>query len=120
MRQQIGKLNKNVIQLLGLSVPCNTPIYISDTNILHMQTSHPADYQKYGNDIRTILKFPDYVGINPKDNSIEFANEYVINGEYVKVAVRVSASNIYYARSLYVLNPIRVKNYIAKGYLKKL
>lgn len=116
MKKQIGKFNEKVIQLLSLSILCNTPIYISDTNILHMQTSHPGDYQKYSSDIKIILETPDYVGINPKDNSIEFIKEYMVNGEYVKVAVRVSASNIYYARSLYVLNPKRVKNYIAKGY----
>ena len=49
----------------------------------------------------------------------EFVKEYLINGDYVKVAVRVSAGNKYYARSLYVLNPNRVKNFIARGTLVK-
>lgn len=52
-------------------------------------------------------------------DSIEFTKEYFINGEYAKVAVRVSSSNIYYARSMYILNPHRIKNFIAKGTLKK-
>lgn len=57
---------------------------------------------------------------NAKDDSIEFTKEFCVNGEYVKVAVRVSTRNVYYARSMYVLNPNRVKNFIAKGTLKKL
>ena len=119
MAQVIGKFNKNVISALGLNIPDGTDILLGATNTQHMQKSHPADYAKYGNDIPAILADPDYVGINQKDNSIEFVKEYLINDEYVKVAVRVSAGNKYYARSLYVLNPNRVKNFITKGTLVK-
>ena len=84
-----------------------------------MQMSHPADYAKYGTYISDILSTPDYVGINPKDDSIEYVKEYLINQEYVKVAVRVSTAGRYFARSLYVLNQNRVHNFIAKGTLKK-
>ena len=84
-----------------------------------MQKSHPADFQKYGTDISYILNNPDYVGINAKDSSIEFVKEYQVNNEYVKVAVRVSTRNKYYARSIYVLNAKRVANFINKGTLVK-
>jgi hypothetical protein len=84
-----------------------------------MQASHPADFQKYGPDLRVILSTPDYVGQNPSDGSIEFVKEYVLNNEYVKVAVRLSRSDRYYARSLYILNNQRVKRFINKGTLKK-
>lgn len=84
-----------------------------------MQTSHPADFAKYGAEIVNILAHPDYVGQNPSDGSIEYVKEYLVEGEYVKVAVRLSKSDRYYARSLYVLNNKRVKNFIAKGTLKK-
>ena len=87
---------------------------------MHMLNKHPADYNKYGQDISQILNAPDYVGLNPSDGSIEYVKEYLINGEYVKVAVRISASGRYYARSLYVLNPNRTKNFIQKGTLKPL
>ena len=66
-----------------------------------------------------ILATPDYVGQNPTDGSIEYVKEFLLAGEYVKVAVRLSQSDRYYARSLYVLNNNRVRNYIAKGTLKK-
>ncbi len=62
---------------------------------------------------------PDYVGQNPSDGSIEYVKEFLVDGDHVKVAVRLAGSGRYYARSLYVLNPNRVKNFIAKGTLKK-
>jgi len=84
-----------------------------------MQTAHPADFAKYGAEMINILAFPDYVGQNPSDGSIEYVKEFLEDGEYVKVAVRLSVTDHYFARSLYVLNHNRVKNYIAKGTLKK-
>ena len=120
MRKRIGSFSSNVIRTLGLDISAGTPIYIADSNIEHMKTSHPEDFEKYGNELQNIIANPDYVGKNTKDDSIEFTKEYFINGEYVKVAVRVSTQNIYYARSMYVLNPNRVKNFIEKGTLKKL
>lgn len=120
MKTKIGNFSARVIELLELDIPVGTPIYIADSNIEHMKSSHPEDYKKYGAELNNIITNPDYVGKNAKDDSIEFTKEYCINGDYVKVAVRVSTRNIYYARSLYVLNPNRVKNFIAKGTLKKL
>ena len=58
--------------------------------------------------------------LNAKDGSIEYIKEYRIDDEYVKVAVRVSDNDKYFARSIYVLNKTSVKSFIAKGALKKL
>ena len=120
MKTKIGNFSARIIELLELDIPVGTPIYIADSNREHMKSSHPEDYKKYGTELNNIITNPDYVGKNAKDDSIEFTKEYCIHGDYVKVAVRVSTRNIYYARSLYVLNPNRVKNFIAKGTLKKL
>lgn len=119
-RKKIGEFSTKIIKTLNLDIPAGTPIYIAESNIEHMKSSHPKDFDKYGNDIETIIASPDYVGQNTKDSSIEFTKEYLMNGDYVKVAVRVSLHNTYYARSLYILNPNRVKNFIAKGTLRKL
>ncbi len=119
-REKIGEFSAEIIRTLELDVPIGTPIYIADSNIEHMKSSHPQDFKKYGTDIKSIIASPDYVGKNAKDDSIEFTKEYIKDGEFVKVAVRVSLQNIYYARSMYVLNPHRVKNFISKGTLIKL
>ena len=120
MRKKIGVFSAQIIEILELNIPAGAPIYIADSNIEHMKTFHPDDFAQYGSELSNIIANPDYVGKNAKDDSIEFTKEYYINGEYVKVAVRISTHNIYYARSMYVLNPKRVKNFIAKGTLKKL
>lgn len=119
VKHKIGEFTDHIIKLLNLDITPGTPIYIGQSNLEHMKNSHPDDFDKYGTDISRIIQNPDYVGINRKDNSIEFTKEYMVNDEFVKVAVRVSMNNVYYARSLYVLNTNRVKNFIAKGTLKK-
>lgn len=113
-------MTEHVEKLLGITVPGDRRIYLGQTNLAHMQSSHPADFAKYGTELINILAYPDYVGQNPTDGSIEYVKEFVTDGEYVKVAVRLAQSDRFYARSLYVLNSSRVKNYIAKGTLKRL
>ena len=105
---------------MGITVPGDRKIYIGQTNLDHMRTSHPEAFAKYGTELILILAYPDYVGQNPKDGSIEYVKEFLRDGEYVKVAVRLAQSERFYARSLYVLNSRRVKNFIEKGTLKRL
>lgn len=119
MARQVGTINKKLIKLLGLNVAEGTPIYFGDSNLQHMQSSHPADFAKYGSHLQSILNAPDYVATNPKDGSIEFVKEFKVDNEYVKVAVRVSAAGKFFARSLYILNNNRVNNFINKGTLIK-
>ena len=116
----VGTISEKVKNLLNLSIIDDNNIYIGKSNIEHMQRRHSLDYKKYGNQIQNILKYPDYIGLNPKDNSIEYVKNFLIDNEYVKVAVRISKGNKYYARSLYVLNKKRTENFIKKGTLKRL
>lgn len=118
MAKHIASITQNIIDLLGLDCEPGTPIYLGDSNIAHMQSSHPLDFKIYGSDIGLILKAPDYVALN-KDGSIEYVKEFKINADFVKVAVRITKSGKYFARTLYVLNTKRVIDYIAKGTLKK-
>lgn len=73
----IGKLNAKIISLLELDLTPNTPIYLGDSNIKHIISKHPQDYEKYGDKISDILNAPDYVRKNPKDNSIEYVKEFL-------------------------------------------
>lgn len=117
---EVGKIKAEVIATLGLSIEADTPIYLGRSNINHMITSHPGDFKVYGEYIQQILDTPDFVGVNPHDQSIEYVKEFVVNNQFVKVAVRISAAGKYFARSLYVLNSNRVRNFITKGTLKPL
>lgn len=104
---------------MSISVPEDRTIYLGPSNLAHMQSAHPVDFTKYGSELINILAAPDYVGQNPTDGSIEYVKEFLTEGEYVKVAVRLAKTDRFYARSLYVLNDKRVKNYIVKGTLKR-
>ncbi|MCL2752649.1 MAG: PBECR2 nuclease fold domain-containing protein [Defluviitaleaceae bacterium] len=119
MAVKVGEISADVISLLGLSVASNEPIYFGVSNKRHMQNKHSADFAKYGVFIGDIISNPDYIGINPKDSSIEYVKDFPVDEDFVKVAVRVSRSGLYFARSLYTLNPSRVQNFINNGTLKK-
>lgn len=115
----IGTITQQIESLLNLNLPNDRNIYLGETNIKHMITSHPTDFQKYKDELTNILSNPDYVGLNPNDSSIEYVKEYIVDNEYVKVAVRIYSGKKFYARSIYVLNNNRVKNFISKGTLIK-
>lgn len=115
----VGTLSARVVELLGLSMRAGQAIMLGQSNIAHMKSKHPADYEKFGQYIPQILAAPDYVGENPADGSIEYVKEFVIEGAFVKVAVRVTSNGTLFARSVYRLNTNRVNNFIAKGTLKK-
>lgn len=116
---RVGEVSAEVAALLGRNHLAGKSIYLGPTNVAHMQSSHPADYAKYGAQLSSILAAPDYVGVNQKDGSLEYVKEFLVENEYVKIAVRVSMSGQLFARSLYVLNSNRVRNFIAKGTLIK-
>ena len=107
MIKKVGEFKENVIQALNLEIKEGTSILLGDTNIEHMLSKHKEIYLKYHHHISTILEYPDYVGKHKENGSIE----------YVKIAVRISTSGKYFARSMYVLNHNRVKNFIKKGTL---
>lgn len=116
----VGTLSSDVINALELTEKEGMPIFLGKTNVIHMKNKHPAEFEKYFDKISEIIDKPDYVGKNLKDNSLEYVKEYKIDDEFVKVAVRVSSNNIFYARSLYILNKNKVNNYIDKGRLVRL
>ena len=115
----IGYFKEKIIDLLKLQITENTPILIGDVNITHIQKRHPYEYDKYFRDLGEILSDPDYVGINPKDNSIMYVKEYTVNSEFIRVGVKISSNNNYYVRTLHLLSSHNADRYIQKGTLLK-
>ena len=115
---KVGTVNSKIISKLHLDTTVSD-IFIGQSNINHMIKKHPIDYEKYSKHLKSILNKPDYIRLNRKDGSIEYVKEFKINNEFVKVAVRVSNSDKWYVRSMYVLNNNRVRSYIEKGHLIK-
>ncbi len=116
----IGYISQSVIKTLGLNILPDTPVFIGESNIEHIKNRHPYEFDKYYRDISMIINAPDYVGINPKDNSILFVKLYYINGEYIRVAVRITASGRYFAKTLHSLSTCNAERYLKKGTLKRL
>lgn len=113
----VGSLSDEIAALLAVDIPRDRSIYLGETNIIHMKSDHPLDFEKYGDCISEILASPDYVKLHDTIGSIEYVREYEENGEYVKVAVRLSQGSKLYARSLYILNKGRTENFIKTGKL---
>ena len=118
--EPIAYISKEIIDLLELDIIPDTPVYIGDTNIEHIKNRHPYEYEKYFSDIGIIINSPDFVGLSPKDNSILFVKLYKINGEYVRVAVRITASGKCFAKTLHLLSTYNAERYMEKGTLKRL
>jgi hypothetical protein len=69
----VGRINKRVIELLDLNeIEPGLPILLGESNIQHMQASHPYDYEKYRKYLSEILSNPTYVAKHPKKDSIEY------------------------------------------------
>ena len=116
----IAYIKKEIIELLDLDLPPDTPVYMGDSNREHIKNRHPYEYEKYLPDIGIIIEEPDYAGLSPKDGSILFVKLYEVHGEYIRVAVRITSSGKCYAKTLHLLSTCNAERYIEKGTLKKL
>jgi len=117
----IGEISSEVKKVLELDLPSGTPIYVGPTNIEHMQREHPTEYEKYFSLLPRIIATPDFVGLNPKDNSIEYIKTFPTSaGKFLKLAVRISSDGFLFARSLYEILERTVKQRMEKGMLKPL
>lgn len=116
----IAHISREVIDILELDIVPNTPVFIGETNLEHIKSRHPYEYDKYLPDIGNIINQPDYVGLSRKDSSILFVKLYEINGEYIRVAVRITSGGKCYAKTLHLLSTCNAERYIEKGTLKKL
>lgn len=117
---QVGVFTEDVITSLQLNIPIGTPIFIGDSNEKHIKNRHPYEYDMYYNKISVILSEPDYVGLNPNDKSIQYVKEFLVNSEYIRVAVRISQNQKCYVKTLHLLSTYNAERYINKGTLKKL
>jgi hypothetical protein len=116
----VGYITQEIIDILNLDIKNNTPIYIGDSNIEHIKNRHRYEFDKYFNDIEIILNSPDYIGLNPKDGSILYVKLYKINGEYIRIAVKITSHGMCFAKTLHLLSTCNAERYIEKGTLIKL
>lgn len=116
MNYEIGKITKEVIQILGLNYKQELPIFIGDSNINHIKERHKKDFEKYGDKIKDIIRNPTYLARNEKKQSIEFIKRYKVHDAFVLVVVRVSKNNVNFVRTMYRIDEKKVKKYFQHNY----
>ena len=70
--------------------------------------------------IEEIIAEPDYVGQNPKDQSITYVKLFQLESVYIRIAVRITPKKVAFAKSLHLLSTRNAERYIEHGTLKKL
>lgn len=113
-----GFLNKETMDFFNLK---NGEVYIGEQNIIHIRNKHYSDYEKYFDYIGEIISSPDYIGKNPRDNSLELVKEFFCEEtkNYVKIGIRISQKGTLFIRTLYTLNSSKFEFQVLKGSYKK-
>jgi len=118
-KEIVGRLTKKVIETFNLNYDENKPIFCGESNRNHMMEEHPEHYKLYGDKIEEIINNPDFIAKHPKKDSIEYIKVYETkDNDHVLVAVRASGSGTLFARTLFIMDPIKVSKYKGKKALK--
>jgi len=116
MPRSVGKINQKVIDILGLSIKADTAILLGESNIEHMKSQHPVDFEKYFDKLEDILATPDYVAKHPNDGSIQYIKTFEA---HVLIGVRVSRKGALFARTIFEMSAEKVERYRKRDALKK-
>ncbi len=118
----IGILEPKIANKLQISEHKNKPILVYEDRIEHVIDHHLKDFGTKSkiiyiyNNLGNIIKHPDYVFLNIKNNSIEY---YKNTHNDVCVAVRISPGKVLKVRSWFPPNKSKIKNRIKKVEDKK-
>ncbi len=116
--EKIGVIGELIVDMFNLTISTDTPIFIGLNNRIHMENNHREIYLQHSEHMREIIKSPDFVGINPHDNSLEYYKNYGEITVHIKLAVRPTKSGIYFAKTMYDINSNSLKSYLEKGRIK--
>jgi len=110
---EIGKLTPKMIRFLNLSInPCS--IMLWDDRLKYME-KYKSDfiskkaYYKHLQEIPNIIENPDYIGLHPKDNSIQFIKRI---DELMLVGVRIKNKGSLNIRSSYPISNEQLQTYL--------
>ncbi len=117
-KEKIGIIGSEMVSTFNLDISPDTPIYVGLSNRTHMENEHRSTYLSYADKMSDIISTPDYVGINPKDNSLEYYKKFNDEVIHIKIAVRGTKNNVFFARSMYSVNDHTINSYISKNRLK--
>lgn len=117
----IGKLTNEINTLLGLSLG-ERDIIIWKDRIKYIE-KHKSDfgseeeYKEHVEAIPSIVQSPDYVGLHPNGDGLEFIKR--ING-LMLVGVRIKSKGKLVVRSSYPIKETKLNNWLSSGRVKKM
>ena len=117
--EKLGVVGEIIVNSFNLQISPDTPIYIGLSNRIHMENAHREIYLEYESCMQEIIASPDYVGVNPHDDSLEYYKKYGEITINIKLAVRPSGKGVYFAKTLYEINEHSLNSYISKGRAKE-
>lgn len=79
--------------------------------------STEADYKKHVESMPDIINNPDYVGLHPKGNSIQYIKRI---DELMLVAIRITLKGKLVVRSSYPITQNTLDSYLASGSVKEI
>lgn len=116
--EKLGVIGNSIVNLFDLDIDPKTPVYIGLNNRIHMENAHGEIYREFESCISDILNNPEYVGVNPHDESLEYYKSYNDVMVHIKLAVRSTNKGVYFARTLYEINQHSLDSYLEKGRVK--
>lgn len=118
---KIGVLTKEVIDLLGLNrLECDIILWEDRFRYIEKHKGDfntEEDYYRHIAQIPDIIENPDYVGLHPGKNSIEYIKRI---DELMIVAVRIRQTGNLAFRSAYPLSEKQLLNYLNSGTVFKI
>ena len=117
----VGILNDKIINLLNLDPDLEgKEIFLSSKRKKHMKKhmkKHKReflDFEKSFNEINLVINEPNYVGLHPDGQSIQFIK---VTNENVLLAVKLD--KYLDVRTMYVITDNKLQNYLNSGRIKK-
>lgn len=118
---KIGELTQEVIDLLNIGrKPCNIVMWqerLKYTEKHKFNFKIEEEYQEAIKNIPNIIKNPDYVGLHPNDNSIQYIKQV---NRLMLVGIRIRQEGEISYRTAYPITESQLKDYIRKGRIKKM
>jgi hypothetical protein len=118
--KQVGYITKEILSFMNLQVN-EGKILLSEDKIKYFE-KHKQDFKddeefyKHIRSIPEIIASPDYIGIHPDGNSIEFIKEI---DRTTLVAIRINNSGVFWVKSVFPISEGKLLNYQKSGRVKK-
>lgn len=116
----VGVAKKEILAELGLPSNEELNIVLWKDRLHHIEKhkkdfSSEEEYFSHLESIPDIINDPDYIGLHPTNNSIEYVKRL---DKLVLVAVRIKNTGPLAIRTLYPLKESQLKNYLDSGRMK--